>query len=110
MCDATHHKPFGSGLTVFNGVIRHIVLYLNIYVSLLCQWLYNSLCLMLSFWFPPGFRRKGLFAIVLHDAFHVGFRKGIPKLILHTIFDVKPYFNLMNKGLLIYQKLHLRCN
>ena len=55
MCDATHNKPFGLVLTAVNKVRRHIVFILDNITVLLYQWSYNILCLILSFWFPPGF-------------------------------------------------------
>ena len=35
VCDETHHNSFGSGLTYFNEVHKHIVLYLVIYMYLI---------------------------------------------------------------------------
>ena len=50
-----------------------------------------------SFWFPPGFYEIILLHIVLHDALHVRVGQIIPRLILHTILDVKPHINFMNE-------------
>ena len=47
MCDATHHKSFGLGLTAFNGVHRHIVYILDGIFILLYKCIYNILWVML---------------------------------------------------------------
>ena len=51
----THHKPFGSGLTDVDEVHKSTVFILYDIFIFLYQWLYNILCLMLIFEFPPVF-------------------------------------------------------
>ena len=46
----------------------------------------------------------------LHNAFHVRVVQRIPKLILLTKLNVYTHINLMNKGLSIAHKLHVRCD
>ena len=41
----------------------------------------------------------------LHDAFLLGVRQNIPKLIIYIIFGVRPCINFINKGMSIFQKL-----
>ena len=45
----THHKPYGSELIAVNKVCRSIVLLLEDIIVLLYGFLYDILCLMLSF-------------------------------------------------------------
>ena len=46
MCDATHHKPFGSGSEAGNEVRRLIVYILDDKMFLFYQWLYYKLWIM----------------------------------------------------------------
>ena len=52
MCDATRHNPFDLGLTYVNKVRNDLSLIDK--TSLLYQWLYDILCVMLSFSFLSG--------------------------------------------------------
>ena len=51
-----------------------------------------------------------LVGIFLHDAFYVGVKQIIPRLILHTIFNEYPHNNLINKGMSIVQNLNVWCD
>ena len=44
----------------------------------------------------------------LHNALHVVVKQIIQNLILHTIVDVYPNINFMNKGLPKFQKIHVQ--
>ena len=46
--------------------------------------------------------------IVLNDAFHVGGRRIIQKLVLFQILDIYPRIVFINKGLSIFQKLRVQ--
>ena len=108
MCNATHHKSFGLIWTAFNEVRSRIVFIPDNIYLFFYQFLYGILCLVLIFWFLPSFLLKGLVLIFWHDAFHIGFRQRTPKLILHTTLDVYQWNNFIDKGLSIFQKLHVR--
>ena len=75
MCDATHHKPFVSGLTAVNEVRRHI----------LYTWQYNFFLLrkviryIVSHVKFSGFWWNNFVAIFLHDALRVRGQAKKPK-------------------------------
>ena len=98
MCNEIHHNIFGSGLTDFNEVCRHIVFIISDITVLLYQWLYNILCYV-KLLVPARFLIKVFCCNFLHYAFHVGFRQRIPKCILHITLDVYTNTNFNNKGL-----------
>ena len=50
-----HHNPYGLVLPAVNEVRKCIVSLLENLFILFYHSLYNILCLMLSFWFIPGF-------------------------------------------------------
>ena len=60
----THNKIFGSLSRFVNEVCMHIVLVADNIIVFLYQILYNILCLLLSFWFPPCFIWNNCVAIV----------------------------------------------
>ena len=86
-------------LLALNKVHRCTVFILDNIYFLIIPILINILFLLLSFWLSPGFGQKGFIEIFLHNSFHVGVIKITPKKILHTILDVYPQINFMNKQL-----------
>ena len=78
-----------------------------IILSILC--LYDMLCLILSFRFPPDFWWKDFVAIFLQC---IPCRCKVKKLKvdLYQIIDIYPWIIFMNKGMIIVQKLHVQCD
>ena len=49
LCDMTHHKQFGSGMTAVNEVRRR-KMFITDHIYILCyRWFYDIMCVMLSF-------------------------------------------------------------
>ena len=47
ICDVTHHKPFGLGLTDFNEVCRNIVYIIKNIITFFYRRFYNIICMIL---------------------------------------------------------------
>ena len=93
------HNPFGLVLLALNKVHRCIVFILdNIYILNYTN-INKYTVFAVKFLVITRFWQKGFIEIFLHNSFHVGVIKITPKKILHTILDVHPQINFMNKQL-----------
>ena len=109
MWNETHHKSYGLEWTSVNEVHRHIVYILDKIFVFLWQFVYVTLCFVLSLRFPENLLIKGFFfAFFKHNAFHVGVSQRIQKLILHTIINVYPCIFLWKKVCKIFR--NFMCN
>ena len=100
MWDGTHHESFGSVVTAINEVLKRIVYIPNDIIIFFCQWLYDILCVILSFPILVYFRILLYFYISIFPisrgfsypvSFHILFYFGFLQVfLLHFILDL-PY-------------------
>ena len=71
VCDANHHKSFGSGLTYVNEKHQHIFYITLQYICFLVAMYILYTVFNVEFLVPARFLMKW-FSLSLHDAFHAG--------------------------------------
>ena len=81
-------------------------IFLKIYLSCNSN-AYTITVFHVKFLVPTRFLMRGFCFAFLHDALHIRVRKRRQTLILHKVLDVNPHINFMNKGMSIFQKLHV---